>query len=360
MSKLSNHQKWQKNQGFFRNPLFYFGLTALFLWSVPFFGFEGLAKLNNLESSNTVVLNSFFLDTNNLNSDDLFFGQNNQPVKESPDLKIIQGSFVYGISTPRVLTTQTLGEILGESSSFERKEVQDHTVKEGETMASIAAEYGISTTTLALANNLSTNSALKVGQVLAVLPVEGLLYVVKPGDTISGLEKNFKSKSDDIVYYNNLTGEGIFIGDVLIIPYGKMPPKVIPPVQVALPESFFILPVEGRLTQGLHYYNGIDVANNCGTPIYAAASGVVQRVSFDRRYGQSIKILHDNNVATSYGHVDSKGVFVKSGDYVTVGDKIGLVGRTGTLATGCHVHFQVMGAKNPLAKYLLGTTLRFK
>ena len=54
-----------------------------------------------------------------------------------------------------------------------------------------------------------------------------------------------------------------------------------------------------------------------------------------------------------------QNVFVKPGDKVTVGDRIGLMGQTGN-ATGCHVHFQVMGAKNPLAKYAVGATISYK
>jgi len=348
----------RKNQGFFKNPLFYFSLVAFFLWALPFFSFDGLAKLDNLKESNTVIFNSFFLDANSLQSNDLFFSQNNHLAKESPDLKIIQDSFVYGISTPRVLTTKTLGDILGELSS-EKKEVQDHSVGSGETMASIAAEYGISTATLALANNLSANSALKVGQNLVILPVDGLLHVVRSGDTVSALAKTYKAKADDIGYYNNLANEeDIFIGDVVVIPYGKMPARPVPSAQIIMPDNYFILATKGRVTQGLHYYNAIDVANDCGTPVYAAASGVIQKVRFDYRYGNYITILHGNGAGTYYGHLQA--MFVKPGDSVTVGDRVGLIGRTGTNATGCHVHFGVTGAQNPLAKYSVGANLNYK
>ena len=58
-------------------------------------------------------------------------------------------------------------------------------------------------------------------------------------------------------------------------------------------------------------------------------------------------------------------IFVKPGDKVNMGDRIALMGGgTGTvgdgLSTGCHVHFQVVGAKNPLSKYSVGTTLNLK
>ena len=210
-----------------------------------------------------------------------------------------------------------------------------------------------------MANDLSKNSVLGAGQLLTILPVDGLLHVVRSGDTVSELSRIYKAKTDDIVSFNNLAGEGdIFVGDILIIPYGIIPSKPVHSIQVSLPNSFFIYPAEGRISQGLHYYNAVDVANQCGTPIYASASGVVQRARFDYRYGNHLTILHSSGVVTYYGHLQT--VFVKSGDSVILGDRIALMGRTGTYTTGCHVHFGVSGAKNPLASYYLGTTLKYK
>ena len=304
------------------------------------------------------MFNPFFKDTNNLVSNDLFFSQNNQLAHESPDLKIIQDNFVYGISTPRILTAQTMGDILGESSSQTQKEVQDYIVEQGDTIDSVAKAFGVSTTTIALSNNISKSSSLRAGQVLAILPVDGVLHVVKSGDTIGLIAKNYKAKEDAIASFNNVANEGdIFIGDILIIPGGVIPVKSAPVTQAQLPNSFFIYPAEGKITQALHYYNAVDVANQCGTPIYATASGIIQKVRFDYRYGNYVTILHNNGVTTYYGHLQT--IFVKPGDSVTLGDRIALMGRTGTESTGCHVHFQVTGVTNPLAKYLLGANLKY-
>jgi len=358
LSKLFNKKQKQNNQGLFKNPLFYFGLVALLLWGMPFFSFGSLTELNNFKNEDLAMLNPFFKDINSLKNNDLFFSQSNQLTRESPDLKIIQNNFVYGISTPRILTTQTLGDILGESPQ-NKKEVIDHTIETGDTIESVAKTFGISITTLLLANDLSKNSSLKVGQTLIILPVDGILHIVRSGDTVSSISQKYKAKSDDIISFNNLANEGdIFVGDVLIIPGGIMPAKPLPSTQVQLPNSFFIYPAEGKITQGLHYYNGVDVGNQCGTPVHSAASGVVQRVRYDYRYGNYVTVLHSNGVVTYYGHLQT--IFVKSGDRVNVGDRIALMGRTGTYATGCHVHFQVMGAANPLAKYFLGTNLKYQ
>ena len=107
------------------------------------------------------------------------------------------------------------------------------------------------------------------------------------------------------------------------------------------------------------------MANKCGVPVYAAAAGVVQRVKYGYNFGGGnfTTILHPNGIVTYYGHLTT--IFVKPGDKVNIGDRIGLVGGdTGTagdgISTGCHLHFQVMGAKNPLAKYPVGTDISYK
>ena len=127
-----------------------------------------------------------------------------------------------------------------------------------------------------------------------------------------------------------------------------MPKKPAPSIAKApLPDTFFIYPTEGIITQGLHYYNAVDIANKLGTPVYAAASGIVQRVRYDYRYGNYLTILHNNGVVTYYGHLQN--IFVKSGDNVTVGDRIAFMGNTGSKSTGYHLHFGVSGDRNPLA-----------
>ena len=110
----------------------------------------------------------------------------------------------------------------------------------------------------------------------------------------------------------------------------------------------------------MHYYNAIDVANKCGTPIYAAAAGVVERAVYNNSWnlgmGNYVTILHPNGTVTYYGHFEV--VFVKPGDKVNAGDRIGLMGETGN-ATGCHVHFEVIGATNPLARYPVGSKIHY-
>ena len=98
-------------------------------------------------------------------------------------------------------------------------------------------------------------------------------------------------------------------------------------------------------------------ASNTAT-LTAAAAGVVERAvsngGWNGGMGNHITILHDNGTVTYYGHLMT--LFVKAGDKVDAGDRIGLMGGKPGMAgagnsTGCHVHFQVAGATNWLTVY---------
>lgn len=357
----------RKSKGLLKNPVFYFTLSVFVLFGSMYSSCDSFANIDGLSNSNVVFFNSFFNNHENLNTGKLFSSKDSAIALESPDLKILQGNTLAGVSTPSVVTGKVLGDIFG-GTPQNKKEIADYIVQPGDTLRSIAEAYGISATTLATANELSTSSVLKVGQTLVILPTDGVLHVVTSGDTVSGISKTYKANQDEIISYNSLANQNdIYIGDILIIPGGTMPKKAPTVAQIPLAENYFIFPTEGKVSQGLHYYNAVDVANKCGTPVYAAAAGVVQRAvsngGWNLGMGNHITILHSNGTVTYYGHLMS--VLVKPGDNVYVGQNIALMGGQPGMAgagksTGCHLHFQVVGAKNPLSVYKLGSAISYK
>jgi murein DD-endopeptidase MepM/ murein hydrolase activator NlpD len=94
-------------------------------------------------------------------------------------------------------------------------------------------------------------------------------------------------------------------------------------------------PFTGR--SALH--TGLDFAAGTGTPIVAAAGGVVVVQEFHAAYGNMVEIDHGNDLVTRYAHASK--VLVKKGDLVKRGQKIAEVGTTGR-STGPHLHFEVM------------------
>lgn len=108
----------------------------------------------------------------------------------------------------------------------------------------------------------------------------------------------------------------------------------------------------------LHLRNAVDIAAPCGEQIFSLAEGIVKRMGspklWNDGYGGFVEIKHKdsqgNFYSTRYNHTQEN--LVEANSYVLQGQVIALVGRTGNVhgPTGCHVHFEVQGARNPFAK----------
>ena len=107
-------------------------------------------------------------------------------------------------------------------------------------------------------------------------------------------------------------------------------------------------PMNGR--SALH--TGLDFPSDVGTPILAAAGGVVVTQEYHLAYGNMVEVDHGNNLVTRYAHASK--VLVKKGDLVKRGQKIAEVGSTGR-STGPHLHFEVLvdGTYQDPQKFLL-------
>jgi len=152
------------------------------------------------------------------------------------------------------------------------------------------------------------------------------------------------------------------------------PEPALAPSQPVLPyyasgpylDGYFIFPTTGFNRGKLHAYNAVDISNgdNClsaDIPVFAAASGIISVVypteSVSRYansgYGNNILVLHPNGVLTRYAHL--KTILVSAGEYVNQGAIIaymgGYPGQPGSgNSTGCHLHFEVRGAKQPFVR----------
>ncbi|MEK7590335.1 MAG: M23 family metallopeptidase [Patescibacteria group bacterium] len=229
-------------------------------------------------------------------------------------------------------------------------------VQAGDTLSQIAARFGISLNTILWANSNLRSNFISPGQEIMILPISGVAHVVEDGETVSSIANLYQVDAEKILKYNpKASMAGLPMGTTLIIP-GAKPIKSLSRSSASglmdIP-GYFIMPTKGWNWGRLHPTNAVDIANACGTPIYAAAEGLVtdeKSYGWNGGYGHFIDIEHPNNTLTRYSHTQTNVVSV--GDYVLQGDLIGYIGNTGNThgPTGCHLHFEVRGAKNPFVK----------
>lgn len=278
----------------------------------------------------------------------------------------------YKANRPSILSTiqdnsvvsrgTILTNILDEFSE-RGNEVSIYEVQDGDTLSFIASDFGVKVATIINANNLRNADDISLGTKLKIPPVDGLIHKVKKGDTVVSIAKKYGVEAEKIISFNGLPQEGdLQIDTEIIIPGGKIKSPVPAGFnQIAsatkrfayLPNliDFFSLPTVGFNWGRIHGRNGVDVANSCGTPVYSSAEGTVSLAKssgWNGGFGKFIKIAHSNGTETLYGHLSK--LMVNIGGYVSKNQQIALMGSTGR-STGCHLHFEVHGAQNPLAKY---------
>ena len=290
------------------------------------------------------------------------------PSKGKSDITIVGNSALLSETGP----SGTMANVEVEPTNTQ---ISVYVVREGDSLGKIAQLFGVSTNTILWANDLPRGSSIKAGQTLVILPVSGVKYTIKKGDSVDSLAKKYKADKEEIISYNGLVdGDSPEVGSEIIIPDGEATiivhentavrsvsyPKnrstianrrINPKLHGAdgpVCSSCFIRPIDGgRKSQGLHGYNGVDLADSIGTPIHAAADGIVilsRTGGWNSGYGNYVVISHPNGTQTLYAH--NKVNFVSVGQAVKQGQEIAQIGLTGN-TTGPHIHFEVRGAQNP-------------
>jgi len=256
-------------------------------------------------------------------------------------------------------------------SDLPKGEVTEYRVEEGDTVSSIAQKFGVSIDTIVWENNLKSVDAIKVQQILRILPVTGVRYKVSRGETVYSIAKKLQVDPQNIIDYpfNTFTDDETFAlaaGQELIVPDGIKPNEVIidtqryiartvAPIPGVVGEGNFMWPTSGTITQRYSWYHpAIDIANHSNPSIVAAATGTVVVAGWNGGgYGNYVEIDHGNGFITLYGHMLNNSIVVKAGDRVTQGQKLGTMGSTGR-STGTHLHFEIRlkggGHSDPLTK----------
>lgn len=224
----------------------------------------------------------------------------------------------------------------------QRTRITTYTVRDGDTVWSIAKHFELDVDTLRYSNPalMKNPDMLRIGAELRILPFLGAIYEVKPGDTLTSIARRWNVTPGVITAYgaNRIRNGQVQPGREVVIPDGYLNLNIAPPA--ASRSSIFAWPLRGWLTQRYSArHPAIDVATSYGATVYAAGSGAVVRTGWlFTGYGYSVIISHGNGLQTLYSHL--KGPLVNAGQWVRRGQAIGAVGSTGR-STGPHVHFEV-------------------
>ncbi len=267
-----------------------------------------------------------------------------------------------------------------------RTNVITYTVQTGDSLFSIADQYGLEPETILWGNFeiLEDNPhLLSTGQVLNILPTNGTYYQWHSGDNLASVASFFGVDVNEILNYpgNQLDltatdpiSPGITADSWLIIPGGKRALKDWGPPAIsrsnpasaryygdgycgsiyegAVGTGTFIWPTTDRSISGYGYsgiHTAIDIAGATGNSVFAADSGVVVFSGWSNYgYGYMVVIDHGNGWQTAYAHLSA--ISAGCGQSVFQAGYIGALGSTGN-STGPHLHFEMVynGTKpNPL------------
>src|SRR6185503_5465697 len=242
-------------------------------------------------------------------------------------------------------------------------EVQRYAIQKGDTLSAIAQHYAIAADDLAYANGIDDEGeVLSVGATLIIPPGRGALYFVKDGDTVASVAARFKVEQSVIMTYNRLyfEPEHFATEQLIFVPGAEVPAmkRVTATRQIPIPSAGQLpartgqlsWPVRGVLTQYYWWgHTGVDLAAPYGTGIAASDDGVVVATGWVAVGGLRVCVQHAGGLQTCYYHTSA--VYVTPGEVVSRGQLIAAIGMTG-VTTGPHVHWEVKlngVAVNPLA-----------
>lgn len=245
-------------------------------------------------------------------------------------------------------------------SNLPKGETTEYRVQQGDTVSSISQKFGVNMDTIIWENNLKSVDAIKVNQILKILPVSGVKHTVKRGETIYSIAKDFQVDAQNIIDYpfNTFANDETFAlaaGQELIIPDGIKPKEVIidttryatrtvAPIPGVVGEGNFMWPTSGYISQKYYWYHqAVDIANRANPDIVASQGGTVTTAGWNAGgYGNYVIVDHGNGYRTLYAHMLNNSMVVKAGQRVAQGQKLGIMGSTGR-STGTHLHFEVIG-----------------
>lgn len=219
-------------------------------------------------------------------------------------------------------------------------------VEKGDNLWDISQRNHVSLETVMAINHLNRNSILNVGDQLKIPIGKTLIHVVNSGETLCSIAARYNVQVEAIENANHLRNPNrLEIGERLTIPgrTGKQPAQAAVQPSRGVSLGMLSWPLSGTITSSFGfrssgYHHGLDIANNLGSPIKAAAAGKVIFTGWKSVYGRTVILQHPDGKETLYAHTQK--IMVSDNQIVKRGQTIATVGMSGR-TTGPHLHFEV-------------------
>ncbi|HTR18546.1 MAG TPA: M23 family metallopeptidase [Candidatus Paceibacterota bacterium] len=148
------------------------------------------------------------------------YNLNPAPATGGGDVTVVDNSALVSQEGP----AGTLADIVKPANPT----ISVYVVQPGDTLSGIAKLFDVSTGTILSANDLPRGAVLQPGEQLVILPITGIQYTVKKGDTIESIAKVFGGDVTEIESYNNVDNSSLAVGAQIIIPSGETPGATSP------------------------------------------------------------------------------------------------------------------------------------
>ncbi|MCF8238590.1 MAG: M23 family metallopeptidase [Saprospiraceae bacterium] len=163
----------------------------------------------------------------------------------------------------------------------------------------------------------------------------------EPGFVLDSLTEVKRVEEDQMLRNNFQLGEGLRKQQTI--------PVATSNNKTPLERLYFTPPIKGEISAGYmpdKDHNGVDILAPKNTPIKAVMDGFVILSDWTLETGNTIGIMHDNHVVSFYKHNSS--LLKKRGSFVRAGEAIAIIGNTGTLSSGPHLHFELWYQGKPV------------
>lgn len=230
-------------------------------------------------------------------------------------------------------------------------ENMEYVIKKGDTISDLSKEYKIKTDYI-YANNIDKNlRVLQIGKKINIPTEPGIFYSIKKGDTFEGLSKRFevdvKTIKEDNEIDRLLVGAKIFLREPKVSRYlSSFKQEYVKktnlgtfsnPLMAMSLTSSFGSRKHPVLKKVLNHA-GVDLKAKTGTKVVSAREGVVSFAGRASGYGKLIIIKHSDGYETRYAHLSQ--IDVKKGQKISQNQHIALSGATGRVS-GPHLHFEI-------------------